>query len=68
MHDKEEEKLSKQESQECYPIQIDGISFKSKLEGYVYSRLKEEKLKAEYEPIKFELVPSFQFQDSGPGL
>ena len=34
------------------PIQIDGISFKSKLEGYVYSRLKEEKLKAEYEPIK----------------
>lgn len=45
------------------PIQIDGISFKSKLEGYVYSRLKEETLKAEYEPIKFELVPSFQFQD-----
>lgn len=45
------------------PVQIDGILFKSKLEGYVYSRLKEEKLKAEYEPIKFELIPSFQFQD-----
>ena len=45
------------------PIQIDEIPFKSKLEGYVYSRLKEEKLKAEYEPIKFELIPSFQFQD-----
>ena len=42
------------------PVQIDEISFKSKLEGYVYSRLKEEKLKADYEPIKFELVPSFQ--------
>lgn len=45
------------------PIVIDGIQFKSKLEGYVYTELKKHKLKAEYEPIKFELMPSFQFKN-----
>lgn len=44
------------------PIVIDGIQFKSKLEGYVYTELKKNKLVAEYEPIKFELMPAFQFQ------
>ena len=29
----------------------------------LFKALKENKLKAEYEPIKFELVPSFQFKD-----
>ena len=39
----------------------DGITFKSKLETYVYKQLKAHNLKAEYEPIKFELIPSFIF-------
>ena len=39
----------------------DGITFKSKLETYVYKQLKAHNLKAEYEPIKFELIPSFVF-------
>lgn len=43
------------------PNIYDGIKFKSKLETYVYKQLKAHNLKAEYEPIKFELVPSFTF-------
>lgn len=43
------------------PIEIDGIKFKSKLEGYVYKKLKEYNIFAEYEPIKFILIPSFYF-------
>lgn len=39
----------------------DGIKFKSKLETYVYKQLKAHNLNAEYEPIKFELLPSFTF-------
>lgn len=39
----------------------DGITFKSKLETYVYKQLKAHNLKAEYEPIKFELIPAFTF-------
>lgn len=45
------------------PIVIDGIQFRSKLEGYVYTELKKNKLKADYEPIAFELMPAFQFKD-----
>lgn len=45
------------------PTVFDNINFRSKLEVYTYKALKENKLKAEYEPIKFELVPSFQFKD-----
>ena len=40
------------------PTVFDNINFRSKLEVYTYKALKENKLKAEYEPIKFELVPS----------
>jgi hypothetical protein len=39
----------------------DGIKFKSKLETYVYKQLKVNRIKAEYEPTKFELIPSFVF-------
>ena len=41
--------------------EYDGIKFKSKLETYVYKQLKAHNLKADYEPIKFELIPSFKF-------
>lgn len=43
------------------PNTYDGIKFKSQLETYVYKQLKAHNLKAEYEPIKFELIPSFVF-------
>lgn len=43
------------------PNVYDGIQFKSQLETYVYKQLKAHNLKAEYEPIKFELIPSFTF-------
>ncbi len=43
------------------PNTYDGIKFRSKLETYVYQQLKAHNLKADYEPIKFELVPAFEF-------
>lgn len=44
------------------PIIIDGIQFKSKLEGYCYQQLKQANIQAEYEPKSFLLIPAFQFQ------
>lgn len=43
------------------PNEYDGIKFKSKLETYVYKQLKAHNLKADYEPISFELLPAFNF-------
>ena len=43
------------------PNTYNGIQFKSQLETYVYKQLKAHSLKADYEPIKFELIPSFVF-------
>lgn len=59
---KKKSKSKNKKVKNATPIEIDGIQFKSKLEGYVYTELKRNKLKAEYEPIKFELMPSFQFK------
>jgi hypothetical protein len=39
----------------------DGIQFASGLEKYMYKALKEAKIKAEYEGMTFELIPSFHF-------
>ncbi len=39
----------------------DGIKFASGLEKYMYKALKEAKIKAEYEGMTFELIPSFHF-------
>ena len=44
------------------PNTYDGIKFRSKLETYTYKRLKEAGIKAEYEPIHFELIPKFEYQ------
>lgn len=40
---------------------MDGITFASGLEKYMYKVLKEHDIKAQYESHTFELVPSFQF-------
>lgn len=40
-----------------------GIQFKSKLELYCYKRLKEYNITFQYEEMKFELVPSFMFEN-----
>ena len=44
------------------PTQVDGIKFRSKLEAYTYKKLKEAKVRAEYEPIHFELIPKFEYK------
>lgn len=44
------------------PNVYDGIKFKSKLETYTYKKLKEAKIKANYEPTHFELIPKFEYQ------
>lgn len=44
------------------PIIVDGIHFKSKLEGYCYEQLKKAKIKAEYEPKHFTLIPGFEYK------
>ena len=42
---------------------VDGIEFKSGLEAYMYKALKEAKIKAKYEGISYELIPSFDFKN-----
>lgn len=44
------------------PNIYNGIKFKSKLETYTYKKLKEAKIKADYEPTHFELIPKFEYQ------
>ena len=43
------------------PNEYDGIKFKSKLETYTYKKLKEAKIKADYEYQHFELIPKFEY-------
>lgn len=43
------------------PNEYDGIKFRSKLETYTYKKLKEAKIKAEYEQHRYELLPAFTF-------
>lgn len=42
-------------------ITIDGIKFKSKLEGHMYVALKEARIEAEYEPISYQIMEGFHF-------
>ena len=42
---------------------VDGIEFKSGLEAYMYNALKDAKIKAQYEGVKYELTPSFDFNN-----
>lgn len=41
------------------PIEYDGIRFRSKLECFTYTEFKANGIAIDYEPIKFELIPSF---------
>lgn len=43
------------------PTEIDGIKFRSKLEAYTYTLLKKNKINAEYEKHKYELIPAFTY-------
>ena len=45
------------------PLEYDKIHFKSKLEVYTYKKLKENHLEANYEPIKFTILDSFQYNN-----
>lgn len=40
-----------------------GITFKSKLELYCYKKLKEANIKFQYEKVRYELMPSFEFEN-----
>ena len=42
---------------------VDGIEFKSGLEAYMYKALKEANIQADYEGVKYELIPSFDFNN-----
>tara|TARA_B100001109_G_scaffold29139_1_gene22531 strand:- start:586 stop:1029 length:444 start_codon:yes stop_codon:yes gene_type:complete len=45
-------------------VTVDGIKFASGLEAYMYRALKKAKIKAHYEKRTFELIPSFEFNNS----
>ena len=40
---------------------VDGIEFKSGLEVYMYTALKQADIESEYEGISFQLIPSFDY-------
>jgi hypothetical protein len=42
-------------------LEVDGKTFRSKLEVYCYQRLKEENIEFEYEGTKFSLLPDFKY-------
>lgn len=42
-------------------LEVDGKSFRSKLEVYCYQRLKEENIEFQYEGTKFCLIPDFKY-------
>jgi hypothetical protein len=42
---------------------VDNIEFKSGLEAYMYKALKAANIKAKYEGISYELIPSFDFKN-----
>ncbi len=56
-------KSTKGKIRNATPIEFDGIRFKSKLELYTYQKLKENNLEANYEPIKFTILDSFQYNE-----
>ena len=42
---------------------VDGLSFASGLEAYMYKALKKAGIQADYEGITYELIPSFDFKN-----
>lgn len=45
-------------------VELDGITFRSKLEAYTYKKLKEAGIIAEYEMHRYQLLPSFTYDGS----
>lgn len=43
-------------------VTVDGIQFKSNLEAYMYKALKSSNIKATYEGVTYELIPSFDYK------
>ena len=44
-------------------VVVDNIEFKSGLEAYMYKALKAANIKAQYEGVSYELIPSFDFKN-----
>lgn len=44
--------------------EIDGITFRSKLEAYMYQKLKEADIKVDYELHRYTLLPAFIYNNS----
>lgn len=44
-------------------IELDGISFRSKLEAFTYKALKEAGIHTEYEQHRYELLPKFKYKE-----
>jgi len=44
------------------PIVVDDIHFRSKLEAYTYTKLKEAEISADYEGVSWVLLSEFQYQ------
>ena len=45
-------------------VTYDGVTFQSGLEKYMYIALKEANIKAKYEGATYELIPSFNYDQS----
>lgn len=43
------------------PLMVDGVQYRSKLEAYCASQLKENGIKAEYEKNTYTLIPAFEY-------
>jgi len=56
-------KASKGKIRNVIPTIIDGIYFKSKLEAYCYTKLKENNIEFGYETLKVELITPFDFKN-----
>lgn len=63
MTQRKRNKPSESKIRNATPNEYNGIKFKSKLETYTYKKLKESKIKAEYETQRYELLPAFTFGD-----
>lgn len=53
---------SNQKVKNATPTTLDGIAFKSKLEAHVYSVFKEAGIVLNYEAMKFDIIPAFEYK------
>ena len=59
----EDHSTSNKKVKNATPLDYDSISFKSKLEMYCYKLLKEKNIPVEYENVKFQILPSFSYNN-----